>query len=206
MTGCFEPNLKLRQAERLFEDQLIGPESIANIGGQYMQPVWSLSIIVFNPFCSCVRSSATLVVSSKWGKGHLLVMSVLSICNVSYLWQSVFVCIFTDSVIPLCQIYIFFPEWTLFVFIFLWQLFSLADILYTGTADGRIVKLDGRKIKVVATLGKPLCGKWKGQTVSSLAVLQHFTMVEVFVNRSEDFKAQFTTDIQHREMICHSLS
>ncbi|XP_060781521.1 adipocyte plasma membrane-associated protein [Neoarius graeffei] len=64
MTGCFEPNLKLRQAERLFEDQLIGPESIANIG----------------------------------------------------------------------------------------------DILYTGTADGRIVKIDGRKIKVVATLGKPPCG------------------------------------------------
>lgn len=35
MTGCFEPNLKLRQAERLFEDKLIGPESIANIGGQF---------------------------------------------------------------------------------------------------------------------------------------------------------------------------
>ncbi|KAK2852907.1 hypothetical protein Q7C36_008108 [Tachysurus vachellii] len=64
MTGCFEPNLKLRQAERLFEDQLIGPESIANIG----------------------------------------------------------------------------------------------DILYTGTADGKIVKIDGRKISVVATLGKPPCG------------------------------------------------
>ncbi|KAF4090099.1 hypothetical protein AMELA_G00048100 [Ameiurus melas] len=64
MTGCFEPNLKLRQAERLFEDHLVGPESIANIG----------------------------------------------------------------------------------------------DILYTGTADGRIVKIDGRKISVVATLGKPPCG------------------------------------------------
>ncbi|XP_027006018.1 adipocyte plasma membrane-associated protein [Tachysurus fulvidraco] len=64
MTGCFEPNLKLRQAERLFEDQLIGPESIANIG----------------------------------------------------------------------------------------------DILYTGTADGKIVKIDGRKISVVATLGKLPCG------------------------------------------------
>ncbi|XP_023677325.1 adipocyte plasma membrane-associated protein [Paramormyrops kingsleyae] len=32
LAGCFEPNLKLRQAERLFEDQLVGPESIANIG------------------------------------------------------------------------------------------------------------------------------------------------------------------------------
>ncbi|XP_062852005.1 adipocyte plasma membrane-associated protein [Trichomycterus rosablanca] len=64
MAGCFEPNLKLRRAERLFEDQLVGPESIANIG----------------------------------------------------------------------------------------------DVLYTGTADGKIVKIDGRKISVVATLGKPPCG------------------------------------------------
>lgn len=34
MRGCWEPNLKLREARRLFEDQIIGPESIANIGGQ----------------------------------------------------------------------------------------------------------------------------------------------------------------------------
>lgn len=47
MTGCFEPNLKLRQAERLFEDHLIGPESIANIGGQYVLPVWSLTFTHF---------------------------------------------------------------------------------------------------------------------------------------------------------------
>lgn len=33
MQGCWEPNLKLREAERMFEDQIIGPESIANIGG-----------------------------------------------------------------------------------------------------------------------------------------------------------------------------
>lgn len=33
MQGCWEPNLKLREAERIFEDQIIGPESIANIGG-----------------------------------------------------------------------------------------------------------------------------------------------------------------------------
>ncbi|KAM6915817.1 LOW QUALITY PROTEIN: adipocyte plasma membrane-associated protein [Xenentodon cancila] len=32
MKGCWEPNLKLREAQRLFEDQVIGPESIANIG------------------------------------------------------------------------------------------------------------------------------------------------------------------------------
>ncbi|XP_038586158.1 adipocyte plasma membrane-associated protein-like isoform X2 [Micropterus salmoides] len=33
MKGCWEPNLKLREAERLFEDQILGPESIVNIGG-----------------------------------------------------------------------------------------------------------------------------------------------------------------------------
>ncbi|XP_026080313.1 adipocyte plasma membrane-associated protein [Carassius auratus] len=64
MTGCYEPNLKLRQAERLFEDQLIGPESLANIG----------------------------------------------------------------------------------------------DVFYTGTADGKIVKIEGRNMHVLATLGKPPCG------------------------------------------------
>ncbi|XP_052469700.1 adipocyte plasma membrane-associated protein-like isoform X1 [Carassius gibelio] len=64
MTGCYEPNLKLRQAERLFEDLLIGPESLANIG----------------------------------------------------------------------------------------------DVFYTGTADGKILKIEGRNIHVLATLGKPPCG------------------------------------------------
>ncbi|XP_033874324.1 adipocyte plasma membrane-associated protein-like isoform X2 [Acipenser ruthenus] len=33
MCEALEPNVKLRQAERLFEGQLIGPESMANIGG-----------------------------------------------------------------------------------------------------------------------------------------------------------------------------
>ncbi|CAN9500175.1 unnamed protein product [Ophioblennius macclurei] len=32
MMGCWEPNVKLRQAQRLFEDQIVGPESIVNIG------------------------------------------------------------------------------------------------------------------------------------------------------------------------------
>ncbi|XP_043913682.1 adipocyte plasma membrane-associated protein isoform X2 [Protopterus annectens] len=32
MTGALEVNLKLRQAERLFEGELVGPESIVNIG------------------------------------------------------------------------------------------------------------------------------------------------------------------------------
>ncbi|XP_056326669.1 adipocyte plasma membrane-associated protein [Danio aesculapii] len=64
MTGCYEPNLKLRQAERLFEERLVGPESLANIG----------------------------------------------------------------------------------------------DVFYTGTADGKIVKIEGRNIHVLATIGKPPCG------------------------------------------------
>uniref|UniRef100_A0A8C5MLU7 Adipocyte plasma membrane-associated protein n=1 Tax=Leptobrachium leishanense TaxID=445787 RepID=A0A8C5MLU7_9ANUR len=32
LTGALEPNLKLRQSERLYEGQLMGPESLANIG------------------------------------------------------------------------------------------------------------------------------------------------------------------------------
>ncbi|XP_038660812.1 adipocyte plasma membrane-associated protein [Scyliorhinus canicula] len=32
LTGPLEPNLKLREAEHLFEDQLLGPESIAHLG------------------------------------------------------------------------------------------------------------------------------------------------------------------------------
>ncbi|KAK2500954.1 hypothetical protein MC885_017062 [Smutsia gigantea] len=34
LLGVLQPNTKLRQAERLFDNQLIGPESIANIGGK----------------------------------------------------------------------------------------------------------------------------------------------------------------------------
>ncbi|KAG7462583.1 hypothetical protein MATL_G00186310 [Megalops atlanticus] len=64
MSDCFEPNFKLRQAERLFEGQVVGPESIANIG----------------------------------------------------------------------------------------------DVLYTGTADGKIVKIEGKHIHVLTTLGQPPCG------------------------------------------------
>lgn len=32
LTGALEPNLKLRQSERLYEGQIVGPESLANIG------------------------------------------------------------------------------------------------------------------------------------------------------------------------------
>ncbi|XP_068597871.1 adipocyte plasma membrane-associated protein [Brachionichthys hirsutus] len=64
MRGCWEPNLKLREAQRLFENQISGPESIANIG----------------------------------------------------------------------------------------------DVFYSGTADGRIAKLIGRRVHTVARLGKPPCG------------------------------------------------
>uniref|UniRef100_A0A452R3B1 Adipocyte plasma membrane-associated protein n=1 Tax=Ursus americanus TaxID=9643 RepID=A0A452R3B1_URSAM len=34
LLGVLQPNTKLQQAEKLFENQLIGPESIANIGGE----------------------------------------------------------------------------------------------------------------------------------------------------------------------------
>lgn len=64
MAGCYEPNFKLREAQRLFEDQIVGPESLANIG----------------------------------------------------------------------------------------------DVLFTGTADGKILKLDGKRIHVLARLGNPPCG------------------------------------------------
>nr|XP_033793775.1 adipocyte plasma membrane-associated protein isoform X1 [Geotrypetes seraphini] len=64
LSGVLEPNLKLRKAERLFEGQLVGPESIANIG----------------------------------------------------------------------------------------------DVLYTGTADGQIVKIEDGKSHTVARLGRPPCG------------------------------------------------
>lgn len=64
MKGCWEPNLKLREAQRLYEDQILGPESIANIG----------------------------------------------------------------------------------------------DVFFTGTADGKILKLIGRRIVTVTTLGRPPCG------------------------------------------------
>ncbi|CAL8240873.1 unnamed protein product [Gadus morhua 'NCC'] len=65
MSGCYEPNLELRDAQRLFEDQIQGPESIVNIG----------------------------------------------------------------------------------------------DVLYTGTADGKILKLVGRRSYLVARLGQPPCGE-----------------------------------------------
>uniref|UniRef100_A0A8C7YMN4 Adipocyte plasma membrane-associated protein n=1 Tax=Oryzias sinensis TaxID=183150 RepID=A0A8C7YMN4_9TELE len=71
MKGCWEPNLKLRESQRLFEDQILGPESITNIG----------------------------------------------------------------------------------------------DVLYTGTADGQILKLIGRRILTVTRLGKPPCGSKEDEPV-----------------------------------------
>lgn len=42
-----------------------------------------------------------------------------------------------------------------------WQMFVSADVLFTGTADGKIVKLVGRRIHTVTKLGKPPCGEKK---------------------------------------------
>lgn len=55
MHGCWEPNLKLREAERMFEDQVIGPESIANIGGSARQSSDSASLLIapFKPTDVC---------------------------------------------------------------------------------------------------------------------------------------------------------
>lgn len=90
MTGCWEPNLKLRKATRIFENQIQGPESIANIGGGF----------------------------------------VFQQCSVKK----------TDC----------------------WRLFCLsADVLFTGTADGKIVKLNGRRLHTVTQLGKHPCGERK---------------------------------------------
>lgn len=36
---------------------------------------------------------------------------------------------------------------------------GFADVLYTGTADGKIVKIEGGNINIIATLGRPPCGK-----------------------------------------------
>ncbi|CAL8255891.1 unnamed protein product [Lota lota] len=58
MRECYEPHLELRDAQRLFGDQVIGPESTVNIGGQGSQeavcvwqapgiriaPNWTLSV------------------------------------------------------------------------------------------------------------------------------------------------------------------
>lgn len=90
MTGCWEPNLKLRKATRIFENQIQGPESIANIGGGF----------------------------------------VFQQCSVKK----------TDC----------------------WRLFCLsADVLFTGTADGKIVKLNGQRLHTVTQLGKHPCGERK---------------------------------------------
>lgn len=89
MQGCWEPNLKLREAQRLFEDQVIGPESIANIGGQSADIMTLLS-------CRGWRADGVSV---------------------------------------------------------------SADVLFTGTADGKILKLTGRRIHLVTRLGRPPCGE-----------------------------------------------
>lgn len=52
LTGALEPNVKLRQAERLFENQLVGPESIANIGGKhgYLIEIFNICLISLHFF------------------------------------------------------------------------------------------------------------------------------------------------------------
>lgn len=49
LTGVLEPNNKLQKAERLWENQLVGPESIVNIGGKHWEKVFSSCILYFPP-------------------------------------------------------------------------------------------------------------------------------------------------------------
>lgn len=47
LTGVLEPNSKLQKAERLWENQLVGPESIVNIGGKHWQKLLSRRTFYF---------------------------------------------------------------------------------------------------------------------------------------------------------------
>lgn len=101
-----------------------------------------------------------------------------------------------------CLIYVFFPPELSF-----YNFASLADILYTGTADGRIVKIDGRKIKVVATLGSSPCGKPERQTLP-FKLKTHWLCCNIL-----QWRKSVSTDLrvlmdklhltQHRKMIYH---
>ena len=75
MFGVLHPNTKLRQAERLFENQLSGPESIVNIGGKYSRgPVECTWLIFRLPLWLRVVGSmrvAAVVHSSQTGEGAL---------------------------------------------------------------------------------------------------------------------------------------
>ena len=79
MKGCWEPNLKLREAQRLFEDQLIGPESIANIGGQ------SVVLVTSSSSSSCDLESVSGS-DSTWNKE--LTDVLLFVCRCVILWNS----------------------------------------------------------------------------------------------------------------------
>lgn len=61
------------------------------------------------------------------------------------------------------------------------------EVLFSGTADGKIVKLIGRRIHTVATLGKPPCGEKKHCSLVSsssdilILIASMFQQVEVIL-------------------------
>uniref|UniRef100_Q7TP48-2 Isoform 2 of Adipocyte plasma membrane-associated protein n=1 Tax=Rattus norvegicus TaxID=10116 RepID=Q7TP48-2 len=87
MFGVLQPNTKLRQAERLFENQLNGPESIVNIGAVY----WVTPLL----WTQDSRSASVPV--------------------------------------------------------------DVKHVLFTGTADGRVVKLENGEIETIARFGSGPC-------------------------------------------------
>lgn len=76
-----------------------------------------------------------------------------------------------------------------------------ADVLFSGTADGKIVKLVGRRIHMVTRLGKLPCGE------SCSCVLPVFTCCLLFLcavrvyGRGLDFRLE---TLQHVQVSCVS--
>ncbi|KAM9298540.1 adipocyte plasma membrane-associated protein isoform 1-T1 [Morus bassanus] len=96
LTGVLEPNIKLRKAERLWENQLVGPESIVNIGELKQYEHWQVS----SSLCGLYQNE----------KFYLVSLSLKS------------------------------------------------DVLFTGTADGKIIKIEDGEIQTIARIGHGPCG------------------------------------------------
>ncbi|XP_040467969.1 adipocyte plasma membrane-associated protein isoform X1 [Falco naumanni] len=96
LTGVLEPNIKLRKAERLWENQLVGPESIVNIGELIQYEHWQVS----SSLCGLYQNE----------KVYLGILSLKS------------------------------------------------DVLFTGTADGKIIKIEDGEIQTIARIGHGPCG------------------------------------------------
>ncbi|XP_065446009.1 adipocyte plasma membrane-associated protein isoform X2 [Chrysemys picta bellii] len=136
LTGVLEPNIKLRQAERIFENQLIGPESIANIGdvlftgtadGKILKiedgEIKTLARLGHGP-CSDVKM---LLSTSEPIEGHK--MSFLNDLTLTRDGRKIF---FTDSSSK-------------------WQRRDYSFLVMEGTDDGRLLEYDTvtKEVKVL---------------------------------------------------------